>query len=84
MIGAMDLSRVPALRPQSSPTTTQPTRDVSAAQRAFFQAALGKVTETAAAEPEPQPTLQAAAETMSQAAEQPRLPRPGSIIDIRV
>lgn len=82
MIGGMDLSRLPALRPQSSPTP-QPSRDVSAAQRAFFQAALGKVTE---AEPAPaaQPAPQTAAQALSQADEQPRFPRPGSIVDIRV
>lgn len=78
----MDLSRLPALRPTTTPATAQPARDVGAAQRAFFQAALGKVMETA--EPEPRPTPPAAAETLSHAAEQPRIPRPGSIIDIRV
>jgi hypothetical protein len=78
----MDLSRLPAIRPQT-PTATQATRDVSAAQRAFFQAALGKALE-AEPVPAPQPTPQAAAEAMSQTAEQPRFPRPGSIIDIRV
>lgn len=82
MIGAMDLSRLPAIRPQT-PAATPPSRDVTAAQRAFFQAALGKAMEADPA-PAPQPTPQAAAEAMSQAEEQPRIPRPGSIVDIRV
>jgi hypothetical protein len=73
----MDLSRLPALRPQT-PSAPKPARDVSAAQRAFFQAALAQ---TAQKEPAPQP--KAVAEAHAEAAA-PRIPRPGSIIDIRV
>jgi hypothetical protein len=73
----MDLSRLPALRPQTQ-SATKPARDVSAAQRAFFQAALAQTVQK---EPAPQP--KAVAEVQAEAAP-PRIPRPGSIIDIRV
>lgn len=81
MIGGMDLTRLPTLRPQT-PAAPGPARDVSAAQRAFFRAALGQAAEPAA--PEPQPIPQAAQPAAAPKAEPERFSRPGSIVDIRV
>jgi hypothetical protein len=78
----MDLTRLPAIPPKP-PAAPQPARDVGAAQRAFFRAALGP-----AADPEPAtpaaPAPKAASETTAQQPETPRILRPGSIIDIRI
>jgi hypothetical protein len=70
-----------ALGPISpSPIQPAPSRDVSAAQRAFFQAALGRVQ--AAAEPAPTQTAPAVqAETPGDTA---RSYRPGKLLDIKV
>jgi hypothetical protein len=72
------------ISPGSIPTPqTAPTRDVSAAQRAFFQAALDRVQ--AAPEPVSMPTP--AAEPPAKASE-PSAPanayRPGKLLDIKV
>lgn len=78
MIGAMDLSRLPAITPQP-PASAPASRDVKAAQRAFFQAALGQVEAAPAAPPPPEKVASAPAE-----APQDRILRPGSLVDIRV
>jgi len=82
MIGAMDLSRLPALAPTRTPVAPQPARDVSAAQRAFFRAALGQAADPAP--PVPAAAPQATAQPTAQTGEAPSIPRPGSIVDIRV
>jgi hypothetical protein len=72
------MNRLPALTPQ--PPQAQPARDVQAAQRAFFQAAV--TARPPAAAPAP---AQAAAPARPTAAPDPNRPlRPGSLVDIRV
>jgi hypothetical protein len=71
------ISSAPVPSPQSAPT-----RDVSAAQRAFFQAALAQVQGVeqpapAAAAVQPEPKSEPAAETA-------RGYRPGRLLDIKV
>jgi hypothetical protein len=83
MIAGMDLSRLSALTPQ--PAAAQPTRDVTAAQRAFFRAALGQAVEPAPAVSPAAPTAPALTASPAPMTPDPERPlRPGSIIDIRV
>ena len=56
---------------------------VKAAQAAFFRAALGEV-QAAASRPQSQPTSQTAQAAQTTQAENPRLPRLGQHLDIRV
>ncbi|WP_309628877.1 hypothetical protein [Brevundimonas sp.] len=68
--------------PQSLPATTPagPSAQAKAAQAAFFRAALNEVQATA---PRPQ-SAQTAQTAAAIEPEQPRLPRPGQLLDIRV
>ncbi len=71
----------------AAPTNVQPVRDVKAAQRAFFQAALGQAqaappaqTTAPAIRPQASGSARAAAET----AEGRRFLPPGSLLDIKI
>jgi len=88
---------LPPINGSTTPGTGQP-RPVSdarvAAQRAFFQAALGKVEAPQAASPaappqsaraEPaRPVIRAHAEPVAIPAKPDRIVRPGSLVDIKV
>jgi hypothetical protein len=74
-----------ALGPISAPLTPvqpAPTRDVGAAQRAFFQAALGQAPAPAVVAPSP--PAQAAPMAKADPSEDPRNYRPGKLLDIKV
>lgn len=84
----MNPVRPPILPVGASPAQVQrPDAARQAAQRAFFQAALGQapvaVAQTAASEPAPPPLRPQ--RTLDPAAEPPaKILRPGSLLDIRV
>lgn len=69
------------------PQPAAPSRDVGAAQRAFFQAALRKVEPVAASPPAAHaaPAPQTAAPPATAQADAPKPPyRPGSLLDITI
>lgn len=73
----MAVNQLPAV---TTPTALQPTRDVKAAQRAFFQAALGQAqaaTPVQTAAPRPQATR-------ADPTDGRKLLPPGSLLDIRI
>ncbi|HEY5411839.1 MAG TPA: hypothetical protein VIJ94_14040 [Caulobacteraceae bacterium] len=77
------LSNIPAAPPAPSPT-----RNVTGAQRAFFEAALGKLEAAAAYPPPVAPTAPVAEAPQPEAAALADAPkaayRPGSLLDVRV
>ena len=77
----MAIERLPTVG--APPAPPQPARDTQALQRAFFQAALRQASAPEAAPPvAPAAAPKPAPE--SDAGEQPRGYRPGSLLDIRV
>ena len=69
----------------TAPAALQPSRDVKAAQRAFFQAALGQAQATPAAQAvAPAGRPQASARTPPDTADGRRLLPPGSLLDIKI
>lgn len=67
--------------PQTLPASTTPSAQMRTAQAAFFRAALSEVQTMPA---RPQASAGTAAPATSPAAESPRLPRLGQLLDIRV
>jgi hypothetical protein len=77
------VERLPSAPP---PPSAQPSRDVRSLQRAFFDAALSKVQGVQAGAPEPNVTPLKATPVPRPPAMNTdgRIPRPGSIIDIKI
>jgi len=77
------ISSIPA-----APLAPSSARDVTSAQQAFFQAALGKAAPIAAIdapEPRPAPAPQPAKPATAAAAEAPKAAyRPGSLLDVTI
>ena len=79
------ISSIPA-----APLAPSPARDVTSAQQAFFQAALGKAAPIAAIDapeprPAPAPAPQAAKPATAAAVDAPKAAyRPGSLLDVTI
>ena len=71
----------------ATPTALQPSRDVKAAQRAFFQAALGQVQAAPtvqAVAPTARPQASGSARAAADTPEGRRFLPPGSLLDIKI
>jgi hypothetical protein len=77
----MALDPLPRIASLPSPT---PAREVSDAQRAFFQAALNKLETVAAAPPPSLPAAESPASVAAPADTPKSAYRPGSLLDIRI
>ncbi len=79
----MAVERLPAVG--VPPASTPPSRDARALQKAFFDAALGKVEAAPkAAPPVRQPPIPVETKPVSDAVEPGRGYRPGSLLDVKI